>query len=463
MKVTLNKTDNVNGIIAVEIEKADYQEKVDKSLNQFRQKANIPGFRQGKVPKSLIQKMYGKSVLAEEINKLVSNELYTYIKDNDLNLLGEPLPNEDEQKTIDFDKDEEFEFKFDIALAPEFELLFDKKDSLPYYNVKLEDDLLEKQFEAYKQNYGTYEKIESEAMDTDLVKGKITELENGETKENGIVIDNGIIMPSYIKDDETKAKFIGSKVGNSIVFNPKTAYDNNAAEIASLLQTTKENVAEINSDFSFDIEEVTRYKEAEMNQDLFDKVLGEGAVTSEEEFKSKVTEMLGTQYKPAADSLFMKSARELILEKLKDVEFPDAFMKRWLLAVNEKNTAESIEKDYPGISDDLKFHLTKEKIVKEQDIKIENSDVEEFAAQVAQAQFAQYGMNNLPADMLENYVKRMLSDQDTVRNMYERVVEDKVQEWLKQTVKVNKKEISSKDFEKLLAPEEKEEVKEEKE
>lgn len=451
MKVTLNKTDNVNGIIAIELEKPDYQENVDKSLNQFRHKANIPGFRQGKVPKGIIQKMYGKSVLAEEINKLVSNELYKYIKDNNLNILGEPLPNEEEQKTIDFDKDENFEFKFDVALAPEFELPLNKKDALTYYNVKLEDDLLDKQYDAYKQNYGTYKKVEEAAVETDLVKGKITEIDNGEPKENLLEIENGIIMPSYIKDEETKKKFVGANVGDSIVFNPKTAYDNNAAEISSLLQISKDDVKEVNSDFTFEIQEVTRYKEAEMNQELFDKVLGEGVVSSEEDFKSKVSEMLNNQFKPAADNLFMKSARELILEKLKDVEFPDAFLKRWLLVANEKNTEETIENDYPKIAEDLKFHLSKEKIVKEQDIKIENTDVEAFAAEVAKAQFSQYGMSNVPADVLENYVKRMLGDQNTVRNMYDQVVENKVMEWLKQTVKVNEKEISSKDFEKLLS------------
>lgn len=451
MKVTLNKTDNVNGIIAIELEKPDYQENVDKSLNQFRHKANIPGFRQGKVPKGIIQKMYGKSVLAEEINKLVSNELYKYIKDNNLNILGEPLPNEEEQKTIDFDKDENFEFKFDVALAPEFELPLNKKDALTYYNVKLEGDLLDKQYDAYKQNYGTYKKVEEAAVETDLVKGKITEIDNGEPKENLLEIENGIIMPSYIKDEETKKKFVGANVGDSIVFNPKTAYDNNAAEISSLLQISKDDVKEVNSDFTFEIQEVTRYEEAEMNQELFDKVLGEGVVSSEDDFKSKVSEMLNNQFKPAADNLFMKSARELILEKLKDVEFPDAFLKRWLLVANEKNTEETIESDYPKIAEDLKFHLSKEKIVKEQDIKIENTDVEAFAAEVAKAQFSQYGMSNVPADVLENYVKRMLGDQNTVRNMYDQVVENKVMEWLKQTVKVNEKEISSKDFEKLLS------------
>lgn len=446
MKVSLNKTDNVNGVIAIEIEKPDYQEKVEKSLNQFRNKANIPGFRQGKVPKGIIQKMYGKSILAEEINKLVSNELFSYIKDNDLNILGEPLPNETDEKVIDFDKDETFEFKFDIALSPEFELPLNKKDKLTYYNVKLEDDLLQKQLDSYKENYGTYQKVEEAALESDLIKGTLTEVENGVPKENGQVIENAILMPSYVKDEEIKNQFIGSNVGDAIVFNPRKAYDNNDAEIASLLQATKDDVKDVNSDFLFEVKEITRYKEAEMNQELFDKVFGEGVVATEEDFKNKIHESLNNQFKPGTDNLFIVEARDLFLAKLKDVAFPDEFLKRWLLASNEGKTTESVEEDYPKIVEDLKFHLAKEKILKDNDIKIESSDVEALASEVAKAQFAQYGMTNLPAEMLENYTKSLLGKEETVRNLYERVGEEKMIGWLKENVKVAEKEITSKEF-----------------
>lgn len=457
MKVTLNKKDNVNGIIDIDIEKSDYEEKVEKSLNQFRNKANIPGFRQGKVPKQVIRKMYGKSILAEEINKLVSSELYTYIKENNLNILGEPIPNETEQKEINFDTDENFQFKFDIALAPEFELDLNKEDNLTYYEVKLEDDLFAKQLDAYKQNYGSYESIEEKSVDTDLIKGIITEQEDGADKANGIVIDNGIIMPSYIKDEATKNKFVGANVGDIITFNPKTAYDNNEAEIASLLQTTKENVKDINADFSFQIKEITRYKEAEMNQALFDKVLGEGVASTEEEFKTNVAESLKNQFKPATDNLFTKSVKELILSKLSHIEFPDEFLKKWLLTANEKNTPESIEKEYPQIVSDLKFHLAKEKIAKTQEIKVENSDVEALAAEVAKAQFAQYGIPNISPDMLKDYVNRMLGDQNTVHNLYDRILETKTMNWVKEQITTTNQIIESKELNQLIEDQNKEE------
>jgi len=439
MKSTLNKKDDVNGTIVIELEKTDYQEKVDKSLNQLRQKANIPGFRQGKVPKNIIRRMYGKAVLADEINKIVSEELSNFIRENKLKILGEPISDDSEEKKIDLDKDENFTFYFDVALTPEFDLILDKNMELTYYRVKLEEDLLDKQLDAYKQNYGTYVSIEEEAKDTDLIKGTLTEMENGQDKENGLVIENAILLPSYVKDETIKNQFIGAKVGDSVIFNPKIAYDNNEAEVASLLQTTKDHVKDINADFRFDIKEVTRYQEAELNQQLFDRVLGEGVVSSVEEFRSKVAEELSNQFKPDADHLFMHEVRDIIAEKMKEVQFPDEFLKRWLLASNEAKTPEEIEEDYPRILEDLKFHIAKQKIAEANDIKVEFQDIEALATEVAKAQFAQYGMTNLPADVLQNYTRSLLEKEETIQNLYERATEDKIIDWLKENVTVIEK------------------------
>ena len=309
--------------------------------------------------------------------------------------------------------------------------------------------MLKKQLDAYKENYGSYQKVDEAALESDLIKGTLTETENGLPKEGGQVIENAILMPSYVKDEEIKKQFTGANVGDAILFNPRKAYENNDAEIASLLQTTKDNVKEVDSDFLFEIKEITRYKEAEMNQELFDKVLGEGVVATEEEFKNKVHELLNNQFKPASDNLFIQEARELFIEKFKDVAFPDEFLKRWLLASNENKTAESVEEDYPKIVEDLKFHLAKEKILKDNELKIESADVEALATEVAKAQFAQYGMTNLPAEMLENYTKSLLEKEETVRNLYERVGEEKIVDWLKANVGVKTKEVSSEEFAKL--------------
>lgn len=450
MKSTLNKTDEVNGTILIELEKADYQEKVDKSLNQFRQKAEIPGFRQGKVPKSVIQKLYGKSVLIDEINKIVTEEVSNFVRENKLKILGEPLTDISEDKQVDLDKDETFKFYFNVGLTPEFDLPIGKDTEHIYYSVDLEEDLLDKQIDSYKQNYGTYLKIEEEAIETDLIKGTLTEVENGEVKEDGKVIENAILMPSYLKDETVKSDFVGSKVGDSIIFNPKKAYDNNEAEVASLLQTTKEEIKDINPDFKFDIKEVTRYKEADLNQELFDRVLGEGAAATEEDFREKIKEELEKQFKPNADHLFIHEMRDIIVGQIKDVKFPDEFLKRWLLESSENRTEEQIEEDYPKILEDLKFHIVKQKIIEDNEIKIEFKDIETLAAEVARAQFAQYGMTNLPADVLQNYTKSLLEKEESIQNLYEKATEDKVIDWLKENITVIDKKVSSKEFNEIM-------------
>jgi trigger factor len=452
MKSSLNKTSDVNGTVVIEIEKADYLDKVEKSLNQYRQKASIPGFRQGKMPKSMVQKMYGKAILADEINKLVSEELGKFIHENKLRILGEPIADESDEKMVDLEKDENFTFYFDIALTPEFELTLDKKSKLTNYVVNVGDDLVEKQIDAYKQNLGTHETVETQSIDNDLIKGVLVEMENDKEKEGGLVIENAILMPSYIKDEAIKNSFIGKNVGDSVVFHPKTAYDNNEAEVASLLQTTKDEVKEINSDFRFDIKEITRYKAADLNQELFDKIFPAGTVTNEEEFRAKMAEMLSEQFKPNAEYLFLRDAKELILKKMKDVVFPDEFLKNWLKS-QERRTPESVEEDYPKIIEDLKFHLAKEKISEANDFKVEKEDLEGIAAATARQQFAQYGMNNVPDDILQNYVKEMMSKEDHVRGMYDRAIEHKFVEWLKKSVKVTDKEVTSEEFSKLLQEE----------
>ena len=450
MKSTLNKTNEVNGTIVIELEKADYQEKVDKSLTQLRQRAEIPGFRKGKVPKSVIQKMYGKSVLIDEINKIITEELSNFVKENNLKILGEPLADKTPENQVDLDKDETFKFHFNIGLTPTFDLNLEDVEQA-YYNVELEDDLVEKQIDSYKQNFGTYLKVEEEAVETDLIKGTLTEVENGEDKAEGMVVENAILMPSYLKEETIKSSFIGSKVGESIVFNPKTAYDNNEAEVASLLQKTKEEIKDINPDFRFDINEVTRYQEAELNQELFDRVVGEGAVASEEEFRAKVQEQILKQFKPGADHLFIHEMRDKIVEKMADIEFPEEFLKSWLLESNEGKNEEKIVEDFPLILDDLKFQIFKQKVIEENEIKIEFKDIEALAIEVARAQFAQYGMSNLPDDVLQNYSKSLLEKEETIQNLYEKATEEKVIEWLKKNINVVEKTVDSEEFNKIMS------------
>lgn len=454
MNVSLTNVDSVNAILQISVAKADYQEKLDNALKTFRKKANIPGFRPGTVPVGMVKKMYGKSILAEEINKMVGESLYNYIQENKLNVLGEPLPNEEKQQAIDFTTEGDYEFYFDIALAPELKLSLTKKDKVKYYKIDVDQELVDKQIESYKANYGKYDKIEEDAKETDLIRGVISELENGKVKEGGINVEAGIVMPSYIKDKEEQAKFIGAKAGQVITFNPGKAYEGNETEIASLLHIEKDAVDAIAPEFKFEVTEITRYKEADLDQDLFDKVFGAGNVKDASEFTEKVKETIQDQFAPDSDYKFLLDAKELLEKKVGDVQFPDAFLKRWLLASGEERTAESIEEDYPKIIADLKFHLIKEQIAKDKDLTIENEDMKIIAMQAAKAQFAQYGMMNLPDEMVENYANDMLKNKDNARNLLDRAMENKIIDSLKTTLGVEEKSISLDEFRKFFEKEE---------
>ncbi|WP_102407920.1 trigger factor [Parabacteroides bouchesdurhonensis] len=449
MNISLSNNGTLSGIVKLEIVKADYADQVEKSLRNFRQKANIPGFRKGMVPMSMVKKMYGKHVLIEEVNKLVSENLFKYIRENNVPVLGEPMPNMTEQQPVDFDKQEDFEFYFDVAFVPEVNVELSKKDKLPYYQVTIDDDMLNKQVEAYSSHFGSYDKVD-EVEEKDLVKGIVVELENGAPKEGGIVVEGVVLMPSYIKDEAEKAKFIGAKDNSVIVFNPNKAYEGADAEISSFLKIAKEEVENHTGDFSFEITEITRHKDAELNQELFDKVFGEGVVTSEEEFKNKIKEALSEQFEPQSNYKFLLDARELLSKKAGDVDVDDALLKRWLLVANEKNTPESIENDYPHIKEDLKYHFIKESLIKKFELKVENTEIEEFAKRVAKAQFAQYGMLSVPEDVLANYAKDMIKNKETLQNIVDRAMEEKLAACIKEQVKLEIKEVSADEFNKLF-------------
>lgn len=449
MNVLQSNIDNVNALLKVQVSKADYSEKVEKSLKDFRKKANMPGFRPGTVPVSLVKKMYGKSMLAEEINKLVSEALYNFIQENNLSILGEPLPAED-STFPDFDNDEDFEFSFDIALAPELELSLSAKNKVTYYDITVSQDMIDKQVSAYKSRFGKYtaaDKVEEK----DVIKGELIELTaNGSPKEGGVRVDSAVLSPAYMKDKKEQAKVLGLAKDAQFTFNPSKAFDNNEAEIASLLQINKDNVKNCTSDFSFTIKEITRYAEGELNQELFDAAMGKDKVKTEEEFVAKIKEALQQQLIADSDVKFSIDMKDLIVSQLADVKFPDVFLKKWLKISNPKLDEEAIEKDFPKMLEDLRWQLAKDKIGKENDLKLEQADIEAVAKKSALAQFAQYGMLNVPDEILEGYVKDMLKNKDAAKSVAERAIDDKIFEILKTKVSLVNTEISMEDFNKMF-------------
>lgn len=447
MNIVRKDIDSSNAVLTLSIEKADYAEKVEKTLRDYRKKANVPGFRPGMVPVGLLKKMYGKSIMAEEINKIISDELFGYIRENNINILGEPLPSDDD-KDIDFGTQENFEFSFDLGLAPEFEVELNGKDKVQYFNIAVSEEMIENQVKSYTSRFGKYTQ-EDEVIEKDMVKGELLELADGKVNESGHKISDAVLTPAYMKDEEIKAKFVGAKKGDVIVFNPMKAFENEA-EISSLLKISKDEAKNITSDFQISIDGITRYVESEVNQELFDKVYGEGAVSSEEEFRAKIKASIAENLVQDSEYKFGVDARDMLVKKFDKLVFPDAFLKRWLLATNKNLTAETLEEDFPKMIEDLKWQLIKDKLAKKNEVKVEAEDVDAYAKQVARAQFAQYGMVGLDDAILENYAKDMLKKEDTLKSIIDRVAENKILASVKAAVKLTEKEISIEDFNKLF-------------
>mgnify|MGYP003375324083 FL=1 len=419
-------------------------------MKQIRQKAQVPGFRPGMVPMGLVKKMYGKSVLAEEVNKVLSETVYKYIQDNKVNILGEPLPNEEKQPEIDFDTMEEFEFLFDIALAPEFTAEVSGEDKVDYYDIEVTDDMVNSQIKAYTQRNGHYDKVES-YEDNDMLKGLLAELgEDGSTKEGGIQVEGAVMMPSYMKNEEQKAIFANAKVNDVLVFNPYTAWDGNAAELASLLKIDKEAVAEVKANFSFQVEEITRFVEGELNQEIFDQVFGKDTVKDADEFRAKVKEVIAKQFVADSDYKFLLDFRKVMLEKVGKLEFPDAMLKRIMRLNNPDKDEKFVEDNYEKSLEELTWHLVKEQLVKANEIKVEQEDVANMAKEATRAQFAQYGMLSVPEEILENYAKEMLKKKESVEGLVNRVVETKLAAALKNQLTLEHKGISAEDFNKMF-------------
>lgn len=447
MNISLQNVDSVSAVLTVQIEKADYQEKVEKALKTLRQKANMPGFRKGMVPAGLIKKQYGVSVLAEEIDKLLQEKVFEYIRENKVNMLGTPLPKENQ---VNFETEENFEFSFDIALAPEFNVELSANDSVDYYDINVTDEMVDQQVKMYTQRTAKYEKVE-DYQDNDMLKGLLAELdENGNTKEGGVQVEGAVMMPVYMKNDEQKAIFNGAKTNTVLVFNPSVAFDNNEAELASLLKLKKEEVADHKGNFSFQIEEITRMIPGELTQELFDQVLGEGKAHNEEEFRAQIKETIAKQFEADSDYKFLIDVRTYLTNKIGKLEFPDALLKRIMLDNNKEKGEEFVAENYEKSLEELTWHLIKEKLVAANDIKVEQGDLTNMAKEATRAQFAQYGMINVPEELLENYSKEMLKKQESVEALLNRVVESKLSETLKGQVTLNHKAVSAEEFNQMF-------------
>ncbi len=450
MKISFENPDKINGLLTLVVEEEDYKNDVEKTLKDYRKKANVPGFRPGQAPMGMIKRQFGASVKMEAINKIVGQQIYKYVQDNNIQMLGEPLPSE-KQEPVDLEKGTAYTFMFDIAVAPELKVSLTGRDKVDYYNIKVDDKILDQQVEMYASRSGSYEKAEA-YEDNDLLKGDLRELdENGNTKEGGITVEGAVIMPSYIKVDEQKNLFGAAKLGDVITFNPKKAYPENDTEVSQLLKIERDAVKDLESEFSYQITEIQRFKKHEVNEELFKQVLGEDTdVKDEASFRAKLAEGLQEQLVGDSDYKFILDVREHCEKKVGDLQYPDALLKRIMLANNKDKGEEFVEKNYEQSIKELTWHLIKEQLIKAQDIKVDDNDIKETAKEAARAQFAQYGMTNVPDEYIENYANEIIKKGDAVDALVERSIDRKLAAALKTVVKLNEKEISVEDFNKMM-------------
>ena len=446
MNISFEAPDKINGLMTITLETADYQPEVDKTLKDYRKRANIPGFRPGQAPMGMIKRQFGPSVKVEAVNKLLGEKLYEYVRENKIQMLGEPLPSE-KQEQLDFESDQPLTFKFDIAVAPEFEAKLSGKDKVPYYNITVDDKLIGQQVEMYQNRSGQYEKVEQySSEERDMLKGDLREV----GKEGGIELSDVVLMPQYIKVDDQKKLFDACKLGDIITWNPRKAYPDNDAEVSAMLKIQKEEVKDHEGDFTFQVTEISRYVKHEVNQELFDQVFGDGNVKDEKEFRQKIADQISQQFKADSDYKFLQDVRAHVEKKVGKLEFPEALLKRVMMNNNKDKGADFVEKNFEASIKELGWHLMKEQLVAAQDIKVDDADLKNVAKEAARMQFAQYGMSNVPDEYLENYAAEMLKKRENVDGLVDRAVDVKLTAALKNVVKLDEKDITMEDFQKLL-------------
>ncbi|HNX65753.1 MAG TPA: trigger factor [Bacteroidales bacterium] len=440
MNITRENVDALNATIKIAIAKADYEEKVEKTLKDYKRTASIKGFRPGHVPYGMIKKLYGTAVMVDEINKLVSESLSNYITEEKLEILGDPMP-KNEGQSFDPENDDNFTFNFEVGLAPEFENTLSNKCKLTRYQIEPDRKMIDDYKENYCRRHGEFT-VAEESEEKDMLRGTLT------SSDGSVFKDDSTLSVAQVKDENIKKEFIGKKSGDRIVFDIRAAFPNDY-EIASLTGKQKEETADINGDFVFVIHEVSRFVPATPGPELYEKIWGADTVTTDEEFEGKVVDEIKEYFNRETDYKLKTDARELALEKM-PFDLPDEFLKRWLVKVNEKTTAEEIEKEYDHFRDDLRWQLIKNKIAKENTVKIEEEEILEEAKAFTKAQFMQYGLYQVTDEQVTNFAREMLKKEDDARRIAEKVLDTRVLNLIIDAVQVSDKKVTIEEFNKLF-------------
>ncbi|WP_109830882.1 trigger factor [Reichenbachiella versicolor] len=437
MNIQLDQISDVEALIKINLEEADYQPKVEAKLKEYSKKAQIKGFRPGKVPKTLIQKMYGESILVDEVNQMVSHQVMDYIKEKEIQILGEPLPNVEKVKDLDWKNTKEFEFEYNIGIAQDFDLKVDKKVKVDTFTIKVDQELIDDTVSNIKKQFGESTNPE-ESEEGDSLYGTVLSKEEGEEGYGGEI---------DIADVATRSrkKFIGVKSGDVLEFDPTTAIK----DIEKRAQLVGEDNKETKGKIKYEVKNINRVAPAELNQDLFDKTFGKDLVKSEEEFLEKIKSTLAENYEKETDGYTDLKIKDKFVETVK-IDLPDDFLKRWLEKSNDKLTNEEIEKDYPLYTNDLKWSMIKNKIAKDNEIKAEHEEVTEEAKNMIRAQFGSMGMSEQMEGQIDQFAQNYLQGEEgqNYMKLHEKVFNDKVTAFIKENITIKSKEVTLEEYKK---------------
>ena len=450
MKITRDNIDELNAVIKVVIEKSDYELKVENTLKDYRKKAKIDGFRPGMVPIGIIRKMFGKSVIAEEVNKVLEESLQDYFTKENITVLGDPLPHDDKEPEINWDSQSEFEFVFDIGISPEFEAPVNEKEKIPYYKIKIDDDARRQHVDRLVSRYGSFKETE-QVTGNEMIKADIIQVDKqGQPVPEGVKVEDASLYLEFIKDEKMRKKFKDLRVGDELELDMHKAFPSEV-DLAALLKIDKDKLKEIKDDFKLTLKSISVFEKPEINQDLFDKIYGKDVVKSKEEFDQQVDKELTASMEREGDYKFTADVKDYYLKKFKK-NLPADFLKRWLLKVNEgKFTREQVDKDFEQFAGDLKWQLIKSRITRENDIKITEEELRAFIGFNLRMQFLQYyGIPNVPEETLAKYVEEALKDKSEIRRYSEKLIENKVFDLVKKNVKLEEKETTLEKFNKML-------------
>lgn len=442
MNITQENIDELNAVLKVKVVATDYLPKVENALKEHQKKASVPGFRPGKVPTGMIKKMYGKSILVDEINKLLNDSLYKYLHENKIEVLGNPLPKAD--STIDWDNQQEFEFLYDMGLAPKFEVELSSKDKFIYKTVKVDEQLVDKYITDIAKRYGKVEQVDV-STESDLLNGDFVELDQAGEILPGGVFKTGSLFLERIKDEQVKKQLTGLKKDDKVVLNPQKLTAN-ASELATLLGIDPGTAANFTSNVQFTVKSVNHLLPAEINQEFFNKIYGEGVVNSEAEFRAKVRQELGTVFINDSERKFYNEVVEHLMNKT-NISLPKEFLKRWIIAVNEKPvTPQQVDAEFDDYAKGLKWQLIENKIIKENNIQVTKEEIIDHTKELIKEQFGKYNPEVMEEEELNQTAQRVLANEEEAKKLYEKLYGQKVLNLFKSKFTIENKELPHDEF-----------------